>query len=32
MQAPASKLMPNLIPEKPQNHILADFITKFWQQ
>jgi len=28
MQAPAGKLMPNSIPEKPWSHILADFITK----
>jgi len=27
-QAPAGKLMPNSIPEKPWSHILADFITK----
>jgi len=27
-EAPAGKLMPNAIPEKPWNHILADFITK----
>ena len=27
-QAPASKLMPNSIPEKPWSHISADFITK----
>ena len=27
-EQPASKLMPNLIPEKPWTHILADFITK----
>ena len=25
---PASKLMPNSIPEKPWTHVLADFITK----
>ena len=28
MKQPAGKLMPNLIPEKPWMHILADFITK----
>ena len=28
MQAPAGKLMPNLIPEKPWSYISADFITK----
>jgi len=27
-QAPASKLMPNLIPEKPWSHISVDFIMK----
>jgi len=27
-QAPAGKLMPNSIPEKPWSHILADFIMK----
>jgi len=27
-EQPAGKLMPNLIPEKPWTHILADFITK----
>jgi len=27
-QVPASKLMPNSIPEKPWSHISADFITK----
>jgi len=27
-KAPAGKLMPNAIPEKPWSHILADFITK----
>ena len=27
-QAPAGKLMPNSIPEKPWSHISADFITK----
>ena len=27
-EAPAGKLMPNAIPEKPQSHISADFITK----
>jgi len=27
-EQPASKLMPNSIPEKPWTHILADFITK----
>jgi len=27
-EAPAGKLMPNTIPEKPWSHILADFITK----
>ena len=27
-EAPAGKLMPNAIPEKPWNHISADFITK----
>jgi len=27
-KAPAGKLMPNTIPEKPWSHILADFITK----
>jgi len=27
-EAPAGKLMPNVIPEKPWSHILADFITK----
>ena len=27
-EAPAEKLMPNAIPEKPWSHILADFITK----
>ena len=27
-EQPAGKLMPNLIPEKPQTHISADFITK----
>jgi len=27
-EQPASKLMPNSIPEKPWIHILADFITK----
>ena len=28
MEQPVGKLMSNLIPEKPQSHILADFITK----
>ena len=28
MQAPAGKLMPNSIPERPWSHISADFITK----
>ena len=28
MQAPAGKLMPNSISEKPWNHISVDFITK----
>ena len=28
MQAPAGKLMPNSIPEKPWSHISANFITK----
>jgi len=28
IEQPAGKLMPNLIPEKPWMHILADFITK----
>ena len=28
IEQPASKLMPNSIPEKPWIHILADFITK----
>ena len=27
-KAPAGKLMPNVIPEKPWSYILADFITK----
>ena len=27
-EAPAEKLMPNTIPEKPWSHILVDFITK----
>jgi len=27
-EAPAEKLMPNAIPEKPWSHILVDFITK----
>ena len=27
-EAPAGKLIPNAIPEKPWSHILADFITK----
>jgi len=27
-EAPAGKLMPNMIPEKPWSHISADFITK----
>jgi len=27
-EAPAEKLMPNIIPEKPWSHISADFITK----
>ena len=27
-KAPAGKLMPNVIPEKPWSHISADFITK----
>jgi len=27
-KAPAGKLMPNTIPEKPWSHISADFITK----
>ena len=27
-EAPAGKLIPNAIPEKPWNHISADFITK----
>ena len=27
-KAPAGKLIPNAIPEKPWSHILADFITK----
>jgi len=27
-EAPAGKLMPNAIPEKPWSYILADFITK----
>jgi len=27
-EAPACKLMPNAIPEKPWSHILVDFITK----
>jgi len=27
-EQPAGKLMPNLIPERPWMHILADFITK----
>ena len=27
-EAPARKLMPNVIPEKPWSHIPADFITK----
>jgi len=27
-KAPAGKLMPNMIPEKPWSHISADFITK----
>ena len=27
-KAPARKLMPNAIPEKPWSHISADFITK----
>jgi len=27
-EAPAGKLMPNVIPEKPWSHISADFITK----
>ena len=27
-EAPAEKLMPNAIPEKPWSHISADFITK----
>jgi len=28
LEAPAGKLMPNIIPEKPWSHISADFITK----
>ena len=27
-KAPAGKLMPNVIPEKPQSHIPVDFVTK----
>ena len=27
-EVPEEKLMPNVIPEKPWSHILADFITK----
>jgi len=27
-EIPVGKLMPNVIPEKPWNHISADFITK----
>ena len=27
-EAPTGKLMPNTVPEKPWNHITADFITK----
>jgi len=27
-EAPAEKLMPNTVPEKPWTHISADFITK----
>ena len=27
-EAPAGKLMPNAIPEKPWSHVLVDFITK----
>ena len=27
-EAPTGKLMPNVVPEKPQAHITADFITK----
>ena len=27
-KTPTGKLMSNTIPEKPQSHILADFITK----
>ena len=27
-EAPAGKLIPNTIPEKPWRHISADFITK----
>ena len=27
-EVPAGKLIPNVIPEKPWSHILADFITK----
>jgi len=27
-EAPAGKLMPNMIPEKPWSHISVDFITK----
>jgi len=27
-EQPVEKLMPNLIPEKPWTHILADFITR----
>ena len=27
-ETPVGKLMPNAVPEKPQSHIMADFITK----
>ena len=27
-EAPIGKLMPNIVPEKPQSHITVDFITK----
>jgi len=27
-EAPVEKLMPNIVPEKPWAHIIADFITK----
>ena len=27
-ETPVGKLMPNAVPEKPQSHIMVDFITK----